>query len=114
MAEDRRQRERLARWADEQGVDPKAKHVFLSLPSTAREEVRDMGSLKASNPSALLMARIRIIWPAFVELDEKARQECMNETGRRILDNRFEREKPLVWLVVRGESNPVGSGNEHI
>ena len=72
-----------------------------------------MGSLKASNPSALLMARIRIIWPAFVKLDEKARQECMNETGRRILDNRFEREKPLVWLVVRGESNPVGSGNEH-
>ena len=77
MAEDHEdpQRGRLAAWADSQGVDLRAKLVFLSLPSDAREAVRHLGQLKTSrNPSATLMARIRQLYPSFVELD--ARPKC--------------------------------------
>ena len=70
MAEDH-QRARLAEWADSQGVDRASKLIFLSLPSTIREIIRFLGQVKtARNPSALLMARIRMIFPAFVVLDD--------------------------------------------
>ena len=73
MAEDH-QRARLAEWADSQGVDRASKLIFLSLPSTSREIIRFLGQVKtARNPSALLMARIRMIFPAFVVLDAEAR-----------------------------------------
>ena len=77
MAEDHEdpQRGRLVAWADSQGVDLRAKLVFLSLPSDTREAVRSLGQLKTSrNPSATLMARIRQLYPSFVELD--ARPQC--------------------------------------
>ena len=99
MAEDH-QRARLAEWADSQGVDRASKLIFLSLPSTIREIIRFLGQVKtARNPSALLMARIRMIFPAFVVLDAEARQHW-----------NYPRElaKPMVWILVRGESNREG------
>ena len=81
MAEDR-ERERLAAWAESQGVDLSAKLVFLSLPSDAREAVRHLGQLKTSrNPSATLMARIRQLYPSFVELDGQAQEQWSSEAA---------------------------------
>ena len=103
-------RNRLAEWADLQGVDLKAKLIFLSLPSDIRETVRGLGSLNSARvrrPSALLMARIRSVHPDHVELDLQA-QQVQASNGFPFVPG-----KPSVWLVVRGESNPVGSGNEH-
>ena len=105
MAEDLVQRNRSAKWADEQGVDLKAKLIFLSLPSTSREIIRFLGQVKtARNPSALLMARIRMIFPAFVVLDAEARQHW-----------NYPRElaEPMVWILVRGESNREGWSHQH-
>ena len=47
MAESR-ERDRLAAWADSQGVDLNAKLVFLSLPSNISEAIRDLGQLKSA------------------------------------------------------------------
>ena len=70
-----------------------------------------MGQLtSARSPSALLMARIRHAYPTFVTLDEKAKQLYTREAAVRITNYRREHVKPLVWLVVRGESNPFGVG----
>ena len=110
MAEDPEQRNRLAKWADEQGVDLKAKLIFLSLPSDIRETVRGLGSLNSARvrrPSALLMARIRSVYPDHVQLDLQA-QQVQASNGFHFVPG-----KPSVWLVVRGGSNPVVSGNEH-
>ena len=115
MAEDHEdpQRGRLAAWPDSQGVDLRAKLVFLSLPSDAREAVRHLGQLKTSrNPSATLMARIRQLYPSFVELDGQAQEQWTREAAARMPNYRVELASSVVWLVVRGESNPVGSGNQ--
>ena len=104
MAEDH-QRARLDEGADSQGVDRASKLIFLSLPSTSREFIRFLGQVKtARNPSALLMARIRKIFPAFVNLDAEARQHW-----------NYPRElpKPMVWILVRGESNREGWNHQH-
>ena len=104
MAQDH-QRARLAEWADSQGVDRASKLIFLSLPSTTREFIRFLGQVKtARNPSALLMARIKKIFPAFVNLDAEARQHW-----------NYPRElpKPTVWILVRGESNRDGWSHQH-
>ena len=104
MAEDH-QRARLAEWADSQGVERASKLIFLSLPSTIREMIRFLGQVRtARKPSALLMARIRMIFPAFVVLDAEARQHW-----------NYPRElaKPMVWILVRGESNREGWDKEH-
>ena len=84
MAEDHEdpQRGRLVAWADSQGVDLRAKLVFLSLPSDARGVVRSLGQLKTSrNPSATLMARIRQLYPSFVELDGQAQEQWSSEAA---------------------------------
>ena len=108
MAEDHEdpQRGRLAAWADSQGVDLRAKLVFLSLPSDTREAVRSFGQLKTNrNPSATLMARIRQLYPSFVELDGQAQEQWTREAAARMPNYRVELASSVVWLVVRGESN---------
>ena len=108
MAEDHEdpQRGRLAAWADSQGVDLRAKLVFLSLPSDTREVVRSLGQLKTSrNHSATLMARIRQLYPSFVELDGQAQEQWTREAAARMPNYRVELASSVVWLVVRGESN---------
>ena len=108
MAEDHEdpQRGRLVAWADSQGVDLRAKLVFLSLPSDTREAVRSLGQLKTSrNPSATLMARIRQLYPSFVELDGQAQEQWTREAAARMPNYRVELASSVVWLVVRGESN---------
>ena len=94
------QRKRLAEWADNEGVDEATKLIFLSLPFNVREAVRSAGSVgKARNRSAVLMKRMRTAYPAYVELDSEAQQDWT-----------YIREiaKPMVWILVRGESNRDG------
>ena len=56
---------------------------LMSLPSHIREAVRDLGQSKTSrSPSALLMARIRQVYPSFVELDEQAHEQWTSEPAR--------------------------------
>ena len=80
----------------------------VQLQSPNREFIRFLGQVKtARNPSALLMARIRRVFPAFVVLDAEARQHW-----------NYPRELPkptvyTVWILVRGESNREGWNHQH-
>ena len=58
------------------------------------------------------MARIRQVYPSFVELDEQAHEQWTSEPAT-MLNCQRELAKPLLWLLVRGESNREGSRMEH-
>ena len=73
-----------------------------------------MGSLTGRKPSAILMDRIHLVSGGHVCLDVIAQEEWDASRCMQLRDALIATDRPLVGVIIRGESNREGQSRQHM